>query len=76
MISATAMVIIGTWLGVGGVALAVLIMRINARLDRKFADGIGNRRAFQAQAVEDRRRLRAGMDRFDADMRHHCATRT
>ena len=50
----------GTTLGVA-LALGVMTMRITARID-------ADRRAFQAEAAQDRRALQASMDRFQAEM--------
>lgn len=58
MPTADLIAIIGSVLGVG-LTLAVLIMRTTARLDR---------RAFQAEAAQDRRALQASMDSFRASM--------
>ena len=60
--------IIGT-----GLALAVIMMRITARLDadRRAADAKADadRRAFDAKADADRRAHQASMNAFRADMR-------
>ena len=53
--------IIGSVIGTG-LALAVLMMRITARLD-------ADRRAFEAKADADRRAHQASMDAFRAEMR-------
>lgn len=50
----------GSTLGVA-LALGVMTMRITARID-------ADRRAFQAEAAQDRRALQASMDRFQAEM--------
>ena len=60
MPTADLIAIIGSVLGVG-LALAVLIMRSTARVDT-------DRRAFQAEAAQDRRALQASMDSFRAAM--------
>ena len=64
--------IIGTVVGTG-LALAVIMMRITARLDadrRAFeAKTDADRRAFEAKADADRRAHQAAMDAFRADMR-------
>ena len=60
MPAADLIAIIGSVLGVG-LALAVLIMRSTARVD-------ADRRAFQAEAAQDRRALQASMDSFRAAM--------
>ena len=71
--------IIGSVIGTG-LALAVLMMRITARLDadRRAADAKfdadrrasdANRRAFEAKADADRRAHQASMDAFRVEMR-------
>lgn len=50
----------GSTLGVA-LAMGVMTMRITARID-------ADRRAFQAEAAQDRRALQASMDRFQAEM--------
>ena len=64
--------IIGSVVGTG-LALAVIMMRITARLDadRRAADAKADadRRAFEAKADADRRAHQASMDAFRADMR-------
>ena len=64
--------IIGSVFGTG-LALAVLMLRITARLDadRRAADAKADadRRAFEAKADADRRAHQASMDAFRADMR-------
>ena len=52
--------IIGSIFG-SALALGVMMMRFAARID-------ADRRAFQAEAAQDRRALRASMDRADARM--------
>jgi len=59
--------IIGSVVGVG-LALAVLIMRTTARLDRRLDEGAAGRRAFQAEAAQDRRALQQAMDQFRNEM--------
>ena len=59
--------IIGSVIGVG-LALAVLIMRTTARLDRRIDEGAADRRAFQAEAAQDRRALQQAMDQFRNEM--------
>lgn len=60
MPTADLIAIIGSVLGVG-LALGIMTMRITARID-------ADRRAFQAEAAQDRRALQASMDRFQAGM--------
>ena len=52
--------IIGSMFG-SALALGVMMMRIAARID-------ADRRAFQAEAAQDRRALQASMDTFRAEM--------
>ena len=52
--------IIGSIFG-SALALGVMMMRLAARID-------ADRRAFQAEAAQDRRALQASMDRFQAEM--------
>ena len=64
MVTAEFITIIGTVVGTGlalGVGLAMLIMRSTVRVD-------ADRRAFQAEAAQDRRALQAAMDSFRAEM--------
>ena len=64
MVTAEFITIIGTVVGTGlalGVGLAILIMRSTVRVD-------ADRRAFQAEAAQDRRALQAKMDSFRAEM--------
>ena len=67
MPTADLIAIIGSVLGVG-LTLAVLIMRTTARLDRRIDEAGADRRAFQAEAAQDRRALQASMDSFRASM--------
>ena len=64
MLTAEFITIIGTVVGTGlalGVGLAMLIMRSTTRVD-------ADRRAFQAEAAQDRRTLQASMDSFHTAM--------
>ena len=63
--------IIGSVLGVG-FALAVMAMRITARLDRRIDDASADRRAFQA-AMDD---FRKEMQRLAERQSHVEGTRT
>ena len=67
MPTADLIAIIGSVLGVG-LTLAVLIMRTTARLDRRIDEAGADRRAFQAEAAQDRRALQASMESFRASM--------
>lgn len=60
MPSADLIAIIGSIFG-SALALGVMMMRFAARID-------ADRRAFQAEAAQDRRALQASMDRADARM--------
>ena len=70
--SADTLSIIGSVIGTG-LALALLMMRITARLDadRRAADAKADadRRAFEAKADADRRAHQASMDAFRDEMR-------
>ena len=64
MVTAEFITIIGTVVGTGlalGVGLGMLIMRSTVRVD-------ADRRAFQAEAAQDRRALQGTMDSFRAEM--------
>ena len=67
MPTADLIAIIGSVLGVG-LTLAVLIMRTTARLDRRIDEAGADRRAFQAEAAQDRRVWQASMDTFRMEM--------
>ena len=60
MSSVDLIAIIGSVFG-SALALGIMTMRITARID-------ADRRAFQAEAAQDRRALQASMDRFQAGM--------
>lgn len=66
MSSVDLIAIIGSVFG-SALALGVMAMRMAARID-------ADRRAFQAEAAQDRRALQASMDRFQANMDRHQTT--
>ena len=59
--------IIGSVLGVG-IALAKMILRVTARLDRRIDEAGADRRAADAKADADRRAFQAAMDDFRKEM--------
>ena len=67
MPTADLVAIIGSVLGLG-LTLAVLTMRTTARLDRRIDEAGADRRAFQAEAAQDRRTWQASMDTFRMKM--------
>ena len=67
MPTAEFLTLIGAIVGTG-LALALLIMRTTARLDRRIDEAGADRRAFQAEAAQDRRAWQASMDSFRASM--------
>ena len=67
MPTAEFLTLIGAIVGTG-LALALLIMRTTARLDRRIDEAGADRRAFQAEAAQDRRAWQASMDTFRMEM--------
>lgn len=59
--------IIGSVFGVG-IALAIMIQRVTARLDRRIDEAGAARRASDAKANADRRAFQTAMDDFRKEM--------